>query len=223
MAAEEKLRVAARYTSVTPMGIRPTPKPRQSRMPSIRPTLRLATPDDALCLGVLGLQVFLDTYATGGIRPTLAREVLAQFATDAMQQLITRPNGWLCVAECDGHLVGFAQMGLGVPQERVQAGHAAELERLYVQEPFTRQGVGSALIRRCEADAAAAGADALWLSPWVHNTRALAFYDQHGYQDLGATWYGFEDERHENRVLVKALPTVPGRPQPFQVRPASPG
>ena len=204
------------------MGIRPTPKPRQSRMPSIRPTLRLATPDDALCLGVLGLQVFLDTYATGGIRPTLAREVLAQFSTDAMRQLIARPNGWLCVAECDGHLVGFAQMGLGVPQQRVQAGHAAELERLYVQEPFTRQGIGSALIRRCEDDADAAGADALWLSPWVHNARALAFYAQHGYQDLGATWYAFEAERHENRVLVKPLAARTASPAPRQDSPASP-
>ena len=170
-----------------------------------QPTLRLATPDDALCLGVLGLQVFLDTYATGGIRPTVAREVLSQFSTQAMERLLRRPDGWLCVAELDGHLVGFAQMGLQVPQALVVAERPAELERLYVQEPFTRQGVGSALIRRCEAAARERGADVLWLSPWVHNTRALAFYAHHGYADHGAAWYEFEQERHENRVLVKAL------------------
>lgn len=174
-------------------------------MTAAAPTLRPARPDDALCLGVLGLQVFLDTYATGGIRPTVAREVLAAFSTAAMQQLIDRPDGWLWVAETEGHLVGFAQMGLQVPHELVQARRPAELERLYVQEPFTRRGLGSALIRRCEQAAAAAGADVLWLSPWVHNTRALAFYAHHGYADLGATWYCFEDERHENRVLAKRL------------------
>ena len=174
-------------------------------MATHQPTLRLATPDDALCLGVLGLQVFLDTYATGGIRPTVAREVLSQFSTQAMEQLLQRLDGWLCVAELDGHLVGFAQMGLRVPQERVEATQPAELERLYVQEPFTRQGLGSALIRRCEEAAAERGADVLWLSPWVHNTRALSFYAHHGYTDLGDTWYTFEQERHENRVLAKAL------------------
>lgn len=167
--------------------------------------LRAATLDDALCLGVLGLQVFLDTYATCGIRPTLAREVLAQFSTEAMRQLIERPNGWLWLAEHEGHLVGFAQMGFDVAQPLVRARHPAELERLYVQEPFTRQGIGSALIRRCEQSAADAGADVLWLSPWVHNARALAFYAQHAYADQGATWYEFEGERHENRVLVKGL------------------
>lgn len=174
-------------------------------MSPVSPTLRLATPDDALCLGVLGLQVFLDTYATGGIRPTLAREVLSQFSTQAMGRLLQRPDGWLCVAELDGHLVGFAQMGLGVPQALVVATQPAELERLYVQEPFTRQGLGSALIRRCEQAAAGHGADVLWLSPWVHNTRARAFYAHHGYADLGSAWYTFEHEQHENRVLAKPL------------------
>lgn len=217
-----KLRVAERYTSALPVGIGPTPKAQQSPMPAATPLLRPATPDDALCLGVLGLQVFLDTYATGGIRPTLAREVLAQFSTDAMHQLIARPNGWLCVTEVDAHLVGFAQMAFGVPQDLVQAARPAELERLYVQEPFTRQGIGSALIRRCEQDAADAGADVLWLSPWVHNARALAFYAQHGYQDRGATWYAFEAERHENRVLVKPLVARTASPAPRQGRPASP-
>jgi diamine N-acetyltransferase len=169
------------------------------------PHLRHATAHDALCLGVLGLQVYLDTYATGGIRPTLAREVLAQFSTAALRDVLARPHGRLWVAEQDGHLVGFAQVGLGVAQGLVQAAQPAELERLYVQEPFTRQGLGSALIRQAEAEAAAAGADVLWLSPWVHNQRALAFYDHHGYVDVGATWYRFEHEAHENRVLVKQL------------------
>ena len=38
--------------------------------------LRMAGPADALCIGVLATQVFLDTSAMDGIRPSLAREVL---------------------------------------------------------------------------------------------------------------------------------------------------
>ena len=64
-----------------------------------------------------------------------------------------------------------------------------------------RQGIGSALLRQAEQAAAVAGADAMWLTPWVHNHRALAFYARQGYLDRGAAWYVFEDERHENRVL----------------------
>ena len=38
--------------------------------------LRRAGLSDALCIGVLGTQVFVETYATFGVRPSLAREVL---------------------------------------------------------------------------------------------------------------------------------------------------
>ena len=53
--------------------------------------------------------------------------------------------------------------------------------RLYVQEPFTGRQVGTALLRRAEARAAAAGARVLWLAPWAGNHRALAFYRRRGY------------------------------------------
>ncbi|MDR6580216.1 hypothetical protein J2X88_005123 [Pseudomonas extremaustralis] len=38
--------------------------------------IRDAIPQDALCIGVLGMQVFLDTYATEGIRTSIATEAL---------------------------------------------------------------------------------------------------------------------------------------------------
>ena len=57
------------------------PEQAATRAPArIEPTLRIATIDDSLCIGVLATQVFLDTYATQGIRPALAREALALYA-----------------------------------------------------------------------------------------------------------------------------------------------
>jgi hypothetical protein len=54
-----------------------------------RLTIRTAANDDALCLGVLGIQVFLDTYATEGIRPSIAREVLAALSTAGRTKLLS--------------------------------------------------------------------------------------------------------------------------------------
>ncbi len=168
-------------------------------------TLRPASPDDALCLGVLGLQVFLDTYATGGIRPTLAREVLAQFDTAGMRRLLQRAGAPCFVAELDGHLIGFVHLRPGLPQATAVPAPGVELERLYVQEPFVRQGIGRALLQRAEAAARDLGARTLWLTAWVHNHRALRFYAASGYRDVGRDWYRFENEAHENRLLVKDL------------------
>lgn len=169
------------------------------------PLLRRATIDDALCIGVLGTQVFLDTYAKQGIRPALAREVLATFATDACRAAIGASGSIVHVAEIDGHLVGFGHMVLGARHELAPAGVQAELVRLYVQERFTGQGIGSALLGEAERGAAAAGSTVLWLTPWAYNDRALRFYASHGYADFGRTWFRFEGEAHENRLMAKSL------------------
>jgi len=167
--------------------------------------LRFAGPSDALCIGVLATQVFLDTYATDGIRPSLAREVQHHLSADAIARLLADPATVFIVAERTGHLIGFAQVTIGATHERAGPDATVELDRLYVQRAFAGKGVGTMLLGRAEELARARGAGALWLTAWVGNRRALAFYARRGYVDAGATTYVFENEQHENRVLVRPL------------------
>lgn len=167
--------------------------------------LRDATPADTLVIGVLGTQVFLDTYATAGIRPVLAREVLAHFSTGAIAALLAQPRTRFVLAEREGHLVGFVQLAFGAKQALVAAEPAVEVQRLYVQARFNGQGVGKALVGAAAARAAAAGAQALWLTAWVGNAHALAWYRRQGWRELGSTDYVFENERFENRVFEQRL------------------
>jgi GNAT superfamily N-acetyltransferase len=166
---------------------------------------RLAVPADALCLSVLGTQVFLDTYATQGIRPAIAREVVEHFSVGAVTGLLASPSITILVAEQAGHLIGFAQLTRGSRHELVPFEPAVELNRLYVQEPFTSKGVGRALLQQAEELAASQGARALWLTAWVGNPRALAFYARQGYEELGASSYVYEGEEYETRVFVKEV------------------
>ena len=176
-----------------------------SKLPIPNLALRDAAPEDALCLSILAMQVFLDTYATDGIRPELAREVLTSYSQATFGEAIAHECSCVLVAEIKDHLVGFAQVTLAARHELAPTGIQAELLRLYVQEPFTGASVGTQLLARAEHIAAEAGATVLWLTPWVHNLRARAFYAKRGYKDYGVTYFTFENESHENRVLAKVL------------------
>jgi GNAT superfamily N-acetyltransferase len=170
---------------------------------------RPAVAEDALCLGVLAMQVFLDTYATEGIRPAHAREALATGSQDGFAALLADPAVTLLVAERAGHLVGFAQLRHGAVHDLLDEPAAAELRRLYVQEPFTGRGVGAALLRRAEQAAAARGAAALWLTAWAGNARALAFYPRQGYALVGDTVYRIEGEAYANKLFARRLEPMP--------------
>lgn len=167
--------------------------------------LRTADPSDALCIGVLATQVFLDTYAMDGIRPSLAREVLHHLSTGAIARSLADPATVFLVAERAGHLIGFAELTIGATHEFAGPEATVELGRLYVQRAFAGKGIGTMLLARSEVLARARGAGALWLTAWVGNRRGLAFYARRGYVDAGGTMYEFENEQYENRVFVRAL------------------
>jgi diamine N-acetyltransferase len=151
------------------------------------------------------MQVFLDTYATQGIRPAIAREALSSYSERVFALATGSSDTGLCVAEHNGHLVGFAQVTFNASHQLAPPGIQAELLRLYVQEPFTGKHVGTRLLAQAEHMAAEAGATVLWLTPWVHNHRAIEFYLRRGYEDFGLTHFIFESESHENRVVAKTV------------------
>ncbi len=168
--------------------------------------LRPADAADALCLGVLSMQVFLETYAPHGIRPDLAREVLQKHSPEATAAALARADQRLVVAERDGHLLGFAHWRPGAAHDGVQAERPAELFRLYVLQRFAGTGVGTRLLRAAETAAVEeAGADTMWLTAWAGNERARAFYPRRGYADVGTTAYVIEGIAYENRLFARRL------------------
>lgn len=171
-------------------------------------TYRTAELSDALCIGVLGTQVFLDTYAPEGTRPALAREVQQNLSMPAIQAQMESPWTAFILAERAGHLIGFAQLTHGARHPLVRSARSTELNRLYVHERFTSRGIGGALLRSAEELAGAYGAAAIWLTAWVENERAVRYYPRRGYADVGASTYTFEGDSYENRVFAKEL--VPG-------------
>ncbi len=166
-------------------------------------SFRLATAADALCIGVVGTQVFLDTYAPEGIRPALANEVLEHFSTAAIATLLARPDTSFMLAEVANHLVGFCEVTHGQGHALALPGPTAEVHRLYVQRPFLGRGIGKALLHLSERHAHELGAASCWLTAWVENQRALRFYAGQGYRDVGMDIYVFQGDEYENRVLAR--------------------
>jgi GNAT superfamily N-acetyltransferase len=180
--------------------MQPGPPPRRPEA-----TLCDGTPDDAPSVAVLAAQVFLDTYATRGIRPELAREVLAECAPDRFAARLRTPSLSFILAEHDGHLVGFAELDRARPCPVDGADARVQLVRLYVQRPFQGTGIGALLIRAAEARAREWGAAALWLEAWAGNDRALAFYAARGYARVGSVEHRVEDQAYTNHVFIREL------------------
>ena len=73
-----------------------------------------------------------------------------------------------------------------------------EIDTLYVQEHFQGQGLGKEMLLQM----AKYFGDTYWLSTWVYNLSAIAFYKYLGFEDIGKIMFHLGDELHENRVLA---------------------
>lgn len=167
--------------------------------------LRSATPRDAATLAALSIQVFLDTYATEGVRPDLAAESFAIYSAEAFAQRLHEPARHFILAEQGCGLLGFAEVLLARLPVPAGTDHGAELVRLYVQPRAQRAGLGRTLLARAERLAREWPLSSLWLTAWEGNASALAFYRRMGYVDIGATSYTLQGNTYGNRVLAKSL------------------
>lgn len=164
---------------------------------------RIGTGADVLCISVLATQVFLDTYATEGIRPDLAREVLSGYSVEAFTARLAAHATTFILAERKEHLLGFAEVASHRPCPSSADVGGVEIVRLYVQRPFQRKGIGCQLLRHAELEASKAGAAGLWLAAWSVNDKALAFYPSLGYRTVGTAEHVFEGQTYETKILAK--------------------
>ncbi|MFN8362049.1 MAG: GNAT family N-acetyltransferase [Candidatus Kapaibacterium sp.] len=167
-------------------------------------TIRLAGILDAANLAVLQQQVWIATYATEGIRDEYSTYVLATFTPDTMRESMLNPDIRTFIAEVDGHVIGCVVIDLQ-PDAPIEGIAGAEIDVLYVLERFIGQGVGHALLNYALSECKAKGYDAVWLTVFHENERALRFYQAHHFHDIGHTFFEMDGNQYENRIMLRAI------------------
>jgi hypothetical protein len=148
-------------------------------------TIRRAVPADAPALGRMGERSFRETFddvPESELVPWLERT----FGAPALApQLDPAGDTEIAVAEDAGRIVGFVKLTpLTLPRFAPDAS-PLELKQLYVLKGWQGAGVADALTSWLIDRARARNADALYLSVYEHNARALAFYRRYAFRQVG--------------------------------------
>ncbi|MEQ8275820.1 MAG: GNAT family N-acetyltransferase [Deltaproteobacteria bacterium] len=92
------------------------------------------------------------------------------------------PDSFCILAENDDlDTLGVALVSMG--PELLSGAPSAHLDAIAVSEEAEGQGVGAALLRACEDEAAIRGAESMTLHVFTRNERARAFYEKFGYDE----------------------------------------
>lgn len=166
--------------------------------------IREACVDDMKKLSVLFKQVYIHTYGVDGISDEFANFIANQFSEVRIRDTIKLRNDCLLVAEFKNNLIGVLQIEFE-KKCPVQNFVAPEINKLYILEWFSRKGVGKALMETAERKLFENGHKKIWLWTLASNLRAIGFYKQLGYKNIGKAYFQMEVNRYENLVLVKKI------------------
>ena len=93
----------------------------------------------------------------------------------------------ILVAQHDGQLIGFIQIGVVWPETDDDdfSSEDAELRRVYVLAEFQGRGIGRQLIDAAFREARFATARDIYLDVWEDNRRAQKLYESYGFRAIG--------------------------------------
>lgn len=168
-------------------------------MPDI--TYRDAMPDDAALLSAIGARSFTETFGHLYSPENLAAFLVSHSEANWYGEL-SDPRFSVRIAEDGAEAAGFAKVGPpSLPFETRRV--AVELRQLYVLKPWQGAGIAPALMDWVMDEARRRGADELYLSVFVDNHRARAFYDRYGFEAVGR--YDFMVGTHADEDIVMRL------------------
>lgn len=167
--------------------------------------IREARKEDASNLAVLSLRVWLDTYATEGIKTNYSEYVLSQFTPAYFESLIRADSPCMddeviespyriLVFEQEDVLKGYVLINLASYFDD-NSQYGFEIEKLYVDATFKGLGIGRSLIEAVKQHFG----HFFWLYTWVEN-ESNCFYTHLGFKQIGQFSFCFSEQLIENNV-----------------------
>lgn len=124
------------------------------------------------------------------------------FTVEGLRQEMANPNSaWFMVAQ-NGESVGFIKLNIDKPLDSDETADALELERIYLVQEVTGQGVGKAALQFVFDSARQRGKTLIWLKAMDSSTDAIAFYEKAGFIRCGTYHLDFDEMKPEFRGMV---------------------
>lgn len=161
-------------------------------------TYRDVGPDDAAALADLHRRSFIETFAHL-YRPEDLESFLDQLSEKGFRDELLDGEHQVRFAEADGEPVAFVKLGpITLPIRPSRP--ALEFRQLYVLRPWQGARVAQTLAEWAIDQARRRGAEELYLSVFVDNQRAKAFYRRYGFAYVAPYKFMVGEQADEDEI-----------------------
>lgn len=160
---------------------------------------------DNTLLAEIGAETFYDSFAAENTPENMAAYLTESFSPEKQAHELADPASKFLIAESEGMTVGYARLKFGQAPSAIVGRSPMEITRFYARKPWIGKGVGAQLMQACLREAKQARCEIVWLDVWERNPRAIAFYRQWGFVEVGTQVFQLGDDPQRDLLMAKAV------------------
>jgi ribosomal protein S18 acetylase RimI-like enzyme len=167
--------------------------------------VRTAGIEDVEAIVDLGRRTFATTFSSDNDPAHMKAYTDEAFSSERILAELEEPeSSYLLVMDGD-NVAGYGRIKRGRTPDCVKGSDAAELERIYVDEPWLGKGAGTFLMSALLEEAGKRGYQSIWLGVWEHNHHAIQFYEKCGLAVVGEKRFLLGGDKQTDLVMSREL------------------
>lgn len=165
-------------------------------------SIRAADKTDAPQLSALGRSTFLAAHTGSATKENMESYLKGKFTRDILEQELDDPKNIFHLLYSEEKLAGYSKIIYGTPHALLpESSHICKMERLYISKEFFDKKLGYKLFAYNRELCLRNNQTGIWLTVWVENDRAVAFYDRLGFKIIGEVLFMVGTHQSPNYVM----------------------
>ncbi|MFI5159120.1 MAG: GNAT family N-acetyltransferase [Sphingobacteriales bacterium] len=167
--------------------------------------IQKVTPDEAAQLLAFSKKTFHHFFAPINNPVSIEAYSAKAFTLQKIKSELANPDSEFYFAMSDDDIAGYIKLNFGEAQTEFKDNNTAEIERIYVAEEHHGKHIGRQLLNFAAAKAESRHLHSIWLGVWEYNTKAIGFYEHHGFKIFSSHEFWLGDERQTDLLMRKTL------------------
>ncbi|WP_414044315.1 GNAT family N-acetyltransferase [Macrococcus sp. EM39E] len=165
-------------------------------------TIRVVSTSDLQDLITISKKTFDDTFRPDNKDEVIDHYLQTSFTEEKMLSQLHNPHSEFYFAYSDNEVAGYLKINIKDAQTEMMGNNALEIERIYVDNSFQKQGIGKLLYNKAIERAKFHDVKKVWLGVWEHNQNAIAFYDKMGFEHTDSHVFQMGDEAQTDFIFT---------------------
>jgi ribosomal protein S18 acetylase RimI-like enzyme len=164
--------------------------------------IRKAEIQDAADISSLGRITFLEAHRHSSPEEDLNAYLDSRFHIDEVTRELSDPKNHFFLYFHNEQLAGYSKIVFDMPAVQIpEATNLCKLERLYISKDFYGKKIGLKLFQFNKELCLQHQQAGIWLTVWVENERAIAFYERAGFRIVGEILFKVGTTENPNYVM----------------------